>query len=310
MISVRLRGRDGPRFVAQARVSRPEAGCYRAAMTERDEASLAALRWLVEAGADEAIGESPVDRLARPAPNPVSPKPAAPGGTAPQRAAPRRPAAPPPKLTSNDAVLASARSLARAAKDLDQLRAALESFDGCALREGATNLVFADGNPKARLMILGEGPGAQEDRQGLPFVGVSGQLLDRMLACIGLDRNSVYISNVLFWRPPGNRTPTGNEIAACLPFVERHIELVDPEYMLLVGGISAKTLLGRSEGILRLRGKWAQYQHPGLPRPVPALPSLHPAYLLRQPGQKRLAWQDLMSLQAAMKSGTNPILPS
>ena len=159
-------------------------------------------------------------------------------------------------------------------------------------------------------MILGEGPGAQEDRQGLPFVGVSGQLLDRMLACIGLDRTGAYISNVLFWRPPGNRTPTGNEIAACLPFVERHIELVDPEYLLLLGGSSAKTLLGRSEGILRLRGKWAHYQHPGLARPIPALASLHPAYLLRQPAQKRLAWRDLMALQAAMRSGRDPLLSS
>ena len=272
-------------------------------MSSTREADLAALSWLIEAGADEAVGEVPVDRLAAPAQKEQIPE------RAPRAAAPRAPAAPkltPPKLTPNDTILTTARELARAAKTLDELRAALEGFDGCALKEGATNLVFADGNPKAKLMILGEGPGAQEDRQGLPFVGVSGQLLDRMLACIGLDRTSAYISNVLFWRPPGNRTPTGNEIAACLPFVERHIELVDPEYLLLVGGISAKTLLGRSEGILRLRGKWAQYQHPGLARPIPAMPSLHPAYLLRQPGQKRLAWQDLMALHTAMKQGEKP----
>ncbi len=254
------------------------------------DTSLAALRWLVEAGADEAIGEVAQDRLAAPAPIPTPPKPSA------------------RKLTSNDAVLASARDLAHGARNLVQLRAALESFEGCPLRQDATNLVFADGNPKAKVMILGEGPGAEEDRQGLPFVGASGQLLDRMLACIGLDRTSVYITNMLFWRPPGNRTPTGHELASCLPFVERHIELVDPGYLFLIGGTPAKTLLGRSEGILRLRGKWTHYQHPGMPRPVPALPSLHPAYLLRQPGQKRLAWQDLMALRAALDSGKDPLL--
>ncbi len=265
---------------------------------ESSEASLAALRWLVEAGADEAVDEVAHDRMARRATAPVR-------RTA-LRSSPAKPSS--PSLASNDAVLASARDLAHAAQDLAQLRAALESFDGCTLRHDATNLVFADGNPRARIMILGEGPGAEEDRQGLPFVGASGKLLDRMLACIGLDRTSVYISNVLFWRPPGNRTPTGNELATCLPFVERHIELVDPAFLFLIGGISAKTLLGRSEGILRLRGKWAHYQPSGMSHPIPALASLHPAYLLRQPGQKRLAWQDLMALQAAIRSGKDPLL--
>jgi DNA polymerase len=170
------------------------------------------------------------------------------------------------------------------------------------------NLVFADGDPQARVMVIGEGPGAEEDRRGLPFVGVSGRLLDRMLAAIGLDRTSAYITNVLFWRPPGNRTPTGTEIAACLPFVERHIELVDPEYLLLAGGISAKTLLGRSEGILKLRGRWAHYQHAGMARPIPAMASLHPAYLLRQPAQKRLAWRDFLALREALESGRDPLL--
>ena len=273
-------------------------------MPEPNQDALAAPNWLVEAGADEAVGETPFDRLAPKAPPRTAAAP-------PARQPPAKPPVSKPaaaKLTANDEILATARHQARAAETLEQLRAALDAFEGCELRQHATHTVFADGNPKARLMILGEGPGAQEDRQGLPFVGVSGQLLDRMLACIGLDRTSAYISNVLFWRPPGNRTPTGNEIAACLPFVERHIELVDPEYLLLLGGSSAKTLLGRSEGILRLRGKWAHYQHPGLPRPIPALASLHPAYLLRQPAQKRLAWRDLMALQAAMRSGRDPLL--
>ena len=196
------------------------------------------------------------------------------------------------------------------AADLGALKAALEAFDGCPLKATATNLVFADGNPEGRVMIIGEGPGAQEDRQGLPFVGVSGQLLDQMLKCIGLDRQSAYITNMLFWRPPGNRTPTAAEIAACLPFVERHIELADPDLLLLTGGMSAKTLLGRSEGILRLRGHWRPYQHAGLARPIPALPSLHPAYLLRQPQQKRLAWHDLISLKRALEGSLNPLAPS
>lgn len=267
---------------------------------DRDKA-LATLDWLIQAGADEAIGDTPRDRMAAPTPVP----------------APVARAAPPPKpapaptaggLMSNDGALASARALATAATTLDDLRAALDEFDGCSLKQTAMNLVFADGNPQAKVMVIGEGPGAEEDRRGLPFVGVSGQLLDRMLACIGLDRASAYITNVLFWRPPGNRTPTASEIATCLPFVERHIELVDPDYLLFAGGISAKTLLGRSEGILKLRGRWAHYQHVGLPRPIPAMPSLHPAYLLRQPAQKRLAWRDLLALKAAIRSGKDPLL--
>ncbi len=304
--------------------------------SERDQdldAPLATLAWLVAAGADEAIDATPVDRLAarptaRPtaAPQTAAPQTAGPQTAAPQTAAPARSAAPaaaaasptPPQagpraaprapLSSTEEALATARELARAAGTLDELKAALAAFEGCALKQTAMNLVFADGNPKAQVMILGEGPGAEEDRQGLPFVGVSGQLLDRMLAAIGLDRSSVYITNLLFWRPPGNRTPTGTEIAACLPFVERHIELIDPAYMLLVGGISAKTLLGRSQGILKLRGHWAHYQHAGMVRPIPALASLHPAYLLRQPGQKRLAWRDFLALREAIDSGRDPLL--
>ncbi len=289
--------------------------------SERDQA-LADLAWLVEAGADEAVDAAPVDRLAaRPAAAaPAIPQAAAPAAPAKPTArapattpattpAPAPPLAPPlAPLSSTEEALATARELAQAAGTLDELKAALAGFEGCALKQTAMNLVFADGNPEAKVMILGEGPGAEEDRQGLPFVGASGQLLDRMLAAIGLDRSSVYITNLLFWRPPGNRTPTGTEIAACLPFVERHIELVDPQYLLLVGGISAKTLLGRSQGILKLRGHWAHYQHAGMVRPIPALASLHPAYLLRQPGQKRLAWRDFLALREALDSGCDPLL--
>ena len=191
----------------------------------------------------------------------------------------------------------SANALAAAATTLDELRAAVERFDECALKRTATHTVFADGNPKAPLMFVGEAPGADEDLRGLPFVGKAGQLLDRMLAAIGLNRETAYITNILFWRPPGNRQPTSGEIAACLPFVERHIELVSPEFLVLLGGTAAKTLLARSEGIMRLRGRWFDYSTPGLARPVPTLATFHPAYLLRSPGQKRQAWQDFLALK-------------
>jgi len=278
-------------------------------MQRTREESLAALAWQIEAGADEATAEATADRLTVPRPHAES-SPERPVAEPSSGAAPAvRSAAPAqPPLTSTRDALDSARGLAQSAQNVDELRAALEQFEGCGLKHTAMNLVFADGNPKASVMIIGEGPGAEEDRQGLPFVGPSGRLLDRMLACIGLDRREVYITNVLFWRPPGNRTPQDTEIAACLPFVERHIELVDPHFLLLLGGKSAKTLLGRSEGILRLRGRWAHYQHVGLPRPIPALATLHPAYLLRQPAQKRLAWRDLLTLREALALGDDPLL--
>ncbi|MBX6321558.1 MAG: uracil-DNA glycosylase, partial [Rhodospirillaceae bacterium] len=200
------------------------------------------------------------------------------------------------------AEVASARALAQAATSLEELREALATFDGCALKATATNLVFADGAPRARVMIVGEAPGAEEDRLGRPFVGVAGQLLDRMLAAIGLDRTRVYIINTVYWRPPGNRTPTLAEAMACLPFVERHIELVGPEVLVLAGAAAARTLLARNEGITRLRGRWFTYQSAGLPRPVPAIPIYHPAFLLRQPARKRDAWRDLLTLREALDS--------
>ena len=156
-------------------------------------------------------------------------------------------------------------------------------------------------------MIVGEAPGADEDRQGKPFVGRAGQLLDKMIGAIGLDRDKVYITNLLFWRPPGNRTPTTAEVASCLPFVERQIELIAPEVLIFAGGASAKALMNTSTGILKLRGRWAAYQHAGLVRPIPAMPTLHPAYLLRQPAQKRLAWRDLLALSHVLRSGENPL---
>jgi uracil-DNA glycosylase family 4 len=200
------------------------------------------------------------------------------------------------------AVILNAREAAAAAADLTALKEALAAFDGCALKKTATNLVFADGNPQAEVMLVGEAPGADEDRQGKPFVGVSGQLLDRMMAAIGLDRSTFYITNVCFWRPPGNRKPTEAELAAQLPFVTRHIELVRPKVLVLVGGSSAQGLLGLNDGITRLRGRWFDYTSPNLSAPIPTLPIFHPAYLLRQPGLKREAWRDLVKLQAKISS--------
>ncbi len=186
---------------------------------------------------------------------------------------------------------------------MDELREELTRFDGCPLKRTAMNLVFSDGNPSAKVMFMGEAPGEDEDRQGKPFVGVSGQLLDRMLKAVGMDRSNIYISNVLFWRPPGNRSPTDAEIAACLPFAERHIALVKPKVLVLLGGVAAKTLLRTKDGIMRLRGRWTEY-HPlpgsGLAEPVPCLPIYHPAYLLRTPAAKRQAWQDILTLSQKM----------
>ena len=243
------------------------------------------LAWQIEAGADEAIAETPFDRLAVASARPRrSPEPA------PE-------AARPPGRTASAPVAAGAGEAAAAATDLESLKAAFEAFDGCALKETATNFVFADGSPNARLMFIGEAPGAEEDRQGLPFVGPAGRLLDRMLAAIGLDRSEVYITNILPWRPPGNRNPTDSEIALCLPFIERHISLVDPAVLVAVGGTAAKALLDTREGIMRLRGRWFDYAVPGSDARIPLRAILHPAYLLRQPGGKRDAWTDMIAIK-------------
>ena len=199
-----------------------------------------------------------------------------------------------------------ARRRAAAAQTLDELRAAVEAYDGCPLKITAMSTVFADGNPTARIMIVGEAPGADEDRQGKPFVGVSGQLMDRMFAHIGLDRpHDLYITNILPWRPPGNRSPTAAEIAACLPFCVRHIELVRPSILILAGGTAAKTLLDTSDGIMRLRGSWRQYSSPGLEAPIDTIAMFHPAYLLRSTSQKRLAWRDLLTVKQRLTEATS-----
>ncbi|MEP4768975.1 MAG: uracil-DNA glycosylase family protein [Roseibium sp.] len=195
-------------------------------------------------------------------------------------------------------VVASARDMAAGAASLDDLRACLETFEGCNLKLTAKKLVFADGNPNAKLMFIGEAPGRDEDLQGKPFVGRSGQLLDRMLGAIGQDRSSAYIANVVPWRPPGNRTPTPQETEICKPFIERQIELVKPEVLVFLGAASAKTLLGVQDGIRKMRGRWMSYPIEG--REVAAIATYHPAYLLRSPLEKRLSWRDCLSIKARL----------
>jgi DNA polymerase len=250
------------------------------------------LTWYVEAGVDEAIGEAPVDRYAA---SKAPPKPAEAPRAAASMPAPAMPAIAAPRLDPAAEIAGTAAHMAAQCRTLDELKAALEAFEH-PLKKGGARTVFADGNPAAPLMIVGEAPGFDEDRVGLPFVGVSGKLLDRMLASIGRDRSSAYITNILFWRPPGNRTPEIGDVQACLPFVTRHIELVGPQAILLVGGASAKALLGRTEGIGQLRGQWHDIPAPALGRPVPALATYHPAFLLRTPEMKGAAWRDLLTL--------------
>ena len=259
-------------------------------------AALAALAWQVDLGADEAIGDAPVNRYAVAA----EAKAARAKAEAETEAPAPAPAAPAAAAPADDAAT-EARQLAGAARTLDDLRLALAGFERCDLRHGARSLVFSDGDPRARVMMVGEAPGRDEDLEGRPFVGKAGQLLDRMLAAIGLDRASpdpdaaVYITNVLPWRPPQNRDPAPDEVEMMLPFVTRHIELADPEILVLVGNHACQALLGR-RGITRLRGGWTEAAG------RPALPMLHPAYLLRTPAAKREAWADLLSLRARLDS--------
>jgi DNA polymerase len=272
--------------------------------------ALALLEWQIAMGADEAIGAVAGNRLAPAQPQPPEPAPRAVTTAAEAAAAPPLPRAaaarvlnPPDALADSPAETAqAARRLAAAAKTIEALAALVAEFDGCPLKRTATNTVFMDGNPAARLMIVGEAPGADEDRIGRPFVGRAGQLLDRMLAAIGLDRSGVQITNVIYWRPPGNRKPTAAETAACLPFVLRHIALARPRVLVLAGGTAAATLLPVSDGITRLRGRWFELAVPGLDTPVSTLPIFHPAFLLRSPERKRDAWRDLLALKARFGS--------
>lgn len=250
---------------------------------------LALLDWQVELGADEAISETPIDRYAL---EPQAPKPAA--------AAPQKTAPPPVVAAAEVDPVAEAQLAATEASDLPSLAAAMQAFEHCEIKKGARKFVFSDGLPGARVMIIGEAPGRDEDQIGRPFVGQAGQLLDKMLDAIEMDRASedpakaVYIANVLPWRPPANRTPEKEEIAMMLPFLARHIALAAPDVIVLMGNTPCQALLGRA-GITRLRGQWTEV----LGRP--ALPMFHPAYLLRQPLAKREAWADLLELRAKLK---------
>jgi uracil-DNA glycosylase len=258
------------------------------------------VRWWLDAGVDAPFADAPVDRFAAALVPPPPPAGALAPPPAPEPAKPMRPAAPPPAEAAR-----SARLLADGAATLDDLRASMAGFDGCALKGTATQLVFADGNPRASIMLIGEAPGAEEDRNGTPFVGRAGHLLDKMLAAIGLDRTQVFIVNVVPWRPPGNRTPTPQETTICLPFVRRQIELVGPKILVCLGAAAAQTMLGVKEGILRTRGRWFDYA--GSAGPIPTLATLHPAYLLRQPLQKRLAWADLLKLREKIEGKGAPM---
>jgi uracil-DNA glycosylase len=267
-------------------------------MAEMADDTLTTLNWLVEAGADEAITDEPVNRLVAKAPVASMPV-AAPHPTTPARTpVPAR--APSTPLLADDTI-GGAMAAAASATSLAELQAALEAFDGCALKHTATNTVFADGVAQAPVMLIGEAPGRDEDRSGKPFVGRAGQLLDKMLASIGLDRKTnAYITNVINWRPPDNRDPSPEEAAACLPFLRRHIELANPQVIILLGAVAARHVVGVSDGIMKLRGRWMDYRVGN--RMVPLMPTLHPAYLLRQPAHKKLVWRDLQSVKARLEA--------
>lgn len=266
----------------------------------------ATLEWYLSVGVDEVIGDAPIDRFEASKQQNVRPAAPAQAQRAPASAAAptlgllgnKRPAAlaaaPPP---NDAAMVASAREIAAGCADIASLEAAIRAFDGCPLKLGAMNTVIADGVAGAELMLIGEAPGADEDRQGRPFVGRAGQLLDRMLKAIGRDRaQDAYIANILFWRPPGNRKPDPVETATCKPFVERLIQLSKPKVIVLLGATPASTLLGTSEGITRLRGRWHEWDG------IPAMPTFHPAYLLRQPEAKREAWRDLLAVKLRLEA--------
>jgi uracil-DNA glycosylase family 4 len=308
---------------------------------------LAALAWLVDAGADEAIGEAPVNRfrakVTREFNPPLeggskfaqrsgadfgegskprtlrqvsSPKTPLAFSTLPQGegrstrspredsdSSQRKPSVTPTSVlnphTSDNDHIGRAMEIANACTSLAELKAALETFEGCALKKFASTTVFADGDPEARILFIGEAPGYEEDKTGLPFVGRAGKLLDKMLTAIGLDRTSAYIINVLPWRPPDNRNPEATEVAKCIPFLRRHIELHKPELIVLLGAVSVRHVLGKTDGIMQMRGKWQLYHVAG--HMIPVMPTLHPAYLLRQPAHKRFAWRDLLAINDKLK---------
>jgi uracil-DNA glycosylase family 4 len=267
--------------------------------------TLQTLNWLVEAGADEAMGDAPINRLSQPPPQgerskfaaQISGRGVSPGNST--KSPSDFPTLPLPGEKTDS--ISSAMEIAAACNSLAELKTALEAFDGGALKRGAAHTVFADGTPSHGIMLIGEAPGREEDQKGLPFVGRAGQLLDRMLAAIALDRRSnAYITNVINWRPPGNRDPSPEEAAMCLPFLRRHIELAAPRIIILLGAVAARHVMGHAEGIMKIRGRWMEYRVGE--RMVPIMPTLHPAYLLRQPAHKKLAWRDLQAIAEKMES--------
>ena len=273
------------------------------AFSPQDAAAL--LRWYVDHGIDETIGEEAIDRFALPPPVAIAaapvPAPSAAVAPTPIRAPVAPPVARPPVPLESPQLAEDAREIARRATTIAELEEAVRAFEGCALKRTAKNTVFADGVSGAPVMIVGEAPGADEDRLGKPFVGVSGQLMDRMFSAIGMSRErDLYITNILFWRPPGNRTPTLSEQAICLAFTRRHIELAKPKIVVLAGGTAVKAVLNTTEGITRLRGKWTTLTLDDGSE-VPALPTFHPAYLLRTPASKRQSWSDLLSLDRRLR---------
>jgi uracil-DNA glycosylase len=261
---------------------------------DQHQAAIDALTFQLEAGVDVALDDAPINRFEDRGAESIEAPAFVPARPAPSIPAPQPPAA----LPAADEAVTAAREAAKSAATLEALQAALARFEGCALRFTAKQLVFADGNPQARVMFVGEAPGAEEDREGLPFVGRAGKLLDRMLAAIGLDRKQVYIANIVPWRPPGNRTPTPQESAICYPFIRRQIELANPDFLVCLGRPSMQTLLGIKEGIRGVRGRWFDYDTGT--RTIRALVAFHPAYLLRSPLEKRHAWRDMLALKKAM----------
>ena len=259
---------------------------------------MVALNWLVEAGADEAVGDTPIDRFVASVPvkSAASSGPAATAQRVHPPLAQIRPANLAPLATDG---FGSAMELAAKCNSLAQLRAAMEAFEGSQLKKLSTTTVFADGNPASRIMLIGEAPGHDEDKAGLPFVGRAGKLLDKMLAAIGLDRTGAYIINVMPWRPPDNRNPEPGEVVMCIPFLRRHVELAQPKIMVMLGAVAARHVLGLNDGIMKLRGRWLEYRVGD--RMVPLMPTLHPAYLLRQPAHKKLAWRDLQAVKEKMR---------
>jgi uracil-DNA glycosylase family 4 len=264
--------------------------------------ALVALRWLLDAGADEAVGEVPINRFAARESRAgfEAGAPTARSAEPDKREVPKQASSPEPPSRPRAAFEAGSDSIGQAMEmaarcmSLPDLKAALERFEGSQLKKNATNMVFSDGNPESRVMFIGEAPGREEDRLGLPFVGRAGKLLDRMLASIGLDRTAAYIINVLPWRPPDNRNPEATEVAQCIPFLRRHIELAQPEIMILLGAVAVRHVLGLAEGVMKYRGRWMEYRVGE--KMIPVMPTLHPAYLLRQPAHKRLAWRDLQAV--------------